>query len=111
MSYINNQSKDLYSIEFVQDLDEEASAAISGGLLFLFDQPNPQGDQVVLTVADPNLESFNNKASSYRIMGNNNWYAYTGKNYTGTRYVLKAGTTGKFTGKANNNIESAKPAY
>ena len=111
MSHINNQTKDLYSIEFVQDLDEEDSATISGGLLFLFDQPNPQGDQVVLASPDPNLESFNNKASSYRITGNRNWYVYTGKNYTGTRYVLKAGTTGRFTGKANNNIESASLAY
>ncbi|WP_375507140.1 peptidase inhibitor family I36 protein [uncultured Nostoc sp.] len=117
MSNINNQTQDLYSIELVQDLDHEAAATVSGGALYLFDNPNAGGEEEVLIAADANLgalpgvNDFSNKASSYKVTGTRSWYVYTQKNYKGTRYTLKAGTKGNFFGTyLNNNIESAKPA-
>jgi hypothetical protein len=110
MSHINNQTQDLYSIELVQDLDHEAAATVSGGALYLH---NKKGKVVVLTGRDadlgapPGVDDFDNP-SSYRITGNRNWYVYSGKNYTGRRYLLKAGTKGNFT--VNSSISSVIPS-
>ncbi|MEH1880625.1 hypothetical protein [Nostoc sp.] len=54
---------------------------------------------------------YNDKVSWYKVTGDKGWYAYTGKNYTGTAYYLKPGSKGNLYGYANNNWESAKPAY
>jgi hypothetical protein len=106
MSHINN-------IELVQDLDHEAAATVSGGALYLH---NKKGKVVVLTSPDadlgapPGVDDFNdfNNPSSYRVTGNRNWYVYSGKNFKGKRYLLKAGTKGNFT--VNSSISSVRPS-
>lgn len=108
MSNINNQ--DLYSIELVQDLDHEAAASVSGGTLYISKGYNDTGDDIGLSKGYTDLGSYKNKVSWYKVTGYKNWYAYTGKNYTGKKYTLYAGTKGNLSGNADNNIESVLPA-
>ncbi|MBN3873597.1 hypothetical protein [Nostoc sp. JL33] len=46
MSNIKNQTQDLYSIELVQDLDQEAAATVSGGKLYLSGGYNDTGYKI-----------------------------------------------------------------
>ncbi|MEH2001685.1 hypothetical protein [Nostoc sp.] len=111
MSNIKNQTQDLHSIELVQDLDHEAAATVSGGALDLSSLRNGEGSRLNnLTGRFSSLGSFNNIASWYEVTGNRNWYAWTGRNFTGTRYLLRAGRKGNLGGNANNNFESVSPA-
>lgn len=111
MSHINNQTQDLYSIELVQDLDHEDAATVSGGTLYISTGYNDTGYDVGLSKGYKSLGYYNDKVSWYKVTGDKGWYAYTGKNYTGTAYYLKPGSKGNLYGYANNNWESAKPAY
>ncbi|MDZ8137867.1 MAG: hypothetical protein RM049_21595 [Nostoc sp. DedQUE04] len=107
----NQQIKDLYSIEVVQDLSHEAAATISGGALDLSDGSNGDGarrNNIGRAVAS--FRSFNNKASWYEVTGRRDWIVYTGVNFTGKSRRLQAGTKGNFTGTFNNDIASARPA-
>ncbi|MEH2407806.1 hypothetical protein [Nostoc sp.] len=110
MSNINNQTQDLYSIELVQDLDQEAAATVSGGTLYISKGYNGTDGEIGLSKGYTDLGSYKNKVSWYKVTGYKNWYAYTGKNYTGKEYTLYAGTQGNLDGNANNNIESVLPA-
>ena len=113
MSHINNQTQDLDSIELVQDLDHEDAATVSGGKLYLSGGYNNTGYEIAASKGIKDLGKYDNTASWYQVTGDNGWYAYTGKYYTGYRYYLKPGTKGNFTGKladANNDIESIRPA-
>jgi Peptidase inhibitor family I36 len=108
MSYINNQTQDLYSIELVQDLDYETAATVSGGALRLWSGFNGTGASIVLTGAGSIPANFNNVASSYRVTGNQLWYGYTGFNYTGTRFLLTPSGVKNLLGNANNSISSVR---
>ncbi|MFN6497055.1 MAG: hypothetical protein RMX65_008630 [Nostoc sp. DedQUE01] len=108
----NKQIKDFYSIEAVQDLDHEAAATISGGVLNLSDKKDGKGAR--LNNLRGNFRSlgsrFNNRASWYEVTGRRDWIVYTGINFTGRTKRLKGGTHGNLTGFFNNNIVSARPA-
>ncbi|MBW4561805.1 MAG: hypothetical protein KME32_11745 [Mojavia pulchra JT2-VF2] len=114
MSNINQQSQDPFAIPGVSNLDQESAAAVSGGALLLSDGFNNRAARRRLNSSDRNLGSrpgvtgFNNKASWYEVTGLRDWIVYTGKNYTGNRRRLIAGTAGNFSGVFNNNIESAR---
>ncbi|MEH2251855.1 hypothetical protein [Nostoc sp.] len=111
MSNINNQTQDLYSIESVQDLDHEDAATVSGGSLDLSDLRNGKGRRLNnLTRSYATLGSFNNKATWYDVKGPRSWFAWSGKNFTGQRFLLKAGTKGNLR-FSNNNIESVSPVF
>ncbi|AKG22634.1 hypothetical protein [Calothrix sp. 336/3] len=106
----NIQSQDLFAIAGVSNIDEESAAAVSGGNLDLSDLRNGGGRRLNnLKGRFSSLGGFNNKASWYQLKGNRDWFVYTGKNFTGLRFRIKAGTKGNFAGLANNNIESARP--
>ncbi|RCJ21445.1 hypothetical protein A6770_30420 [Nostoc minutum NIES-26] len=105
----NKQIKDLYSIEAVQDLSHKAAATISGGALFLMNDSSGVGTRK-LKKAERSLGPLNNKASEYVVTGNRDWIVYTGKNFTGDSRRLQVGARGRFTGRFNNNIASARPA-
>ncbi|MEH2352811.1 beta/gamma crystallin-related protein [Nostoc sp.] len=121
MSNINNQTQDLYSIESVQDLDNEAAAIVSGGAfssgkrvlssgtLILWNSPNARGNPIGFSRGKKSLGAFNNKASSFQVVGNGDWYAFSGKDYKGFKILLRAGKIGNLPGIFNNNIESAVP--
>ena len=110
MSNINKQTQDLYNIELVQDLDHEDAATVSGGYLYLSTGYNGTGAETVYSGGDRNLYPYNNTASWYKVTGSKGWYAYTGKNYTGTRYYLRPYSKGNLYGYENNNFESVRPA-
>ncbi|MEH2371610.1 hypothetical protein [Nostoc sp.] len=110
MSNINNQTQDLYSIELVQDLDQEDAATVSGGALYISTGYNGSGSEIGLGKGYTSLGGYNNKVSWYKVTGYKGWYAYTGKNYTGQRYYLKGNSQGNLGGNANNNFESVLPA-
>jgi hypothetical protein len=109
MTNINKQSLDLFAIDGVQDLSSESAAAVSGGTLDMSALYNGQGSRLNnLKGSYRSLGWFNNIASWYQNKGNRDYIAYTGKNFTGTAYRLKAGTKGNLGGMANNNFESIK---
>lgn len=111
MTHINNQAQDLFAIDGVQELTSESAAAVSGGTLDLSSLPSGKGSRLDnLSGRYSSLGSFNNKASWYQVKGNKDWLAYTGKNFTGQVYRLKAGAKGNLGGNANNNFESVRPA-
>ncbi|MDZ7955803.1 MAG: hypothetical protein RMY16_18265 [Nostoc sp. DedQUE12b] len=110
MSNINNQTQDLYSIELVQDVDHEAAATVSGGALILSSLFNGRGTKRTYTGRNSSLGRLNNIASWFEVTGSRDWFAWTGRNFTGTRYRLRAGRAGDLSGRANNNFESARPA-
>ncbi|MEH1840026.1 MAG: hypothetical protein V7L20_14960 [Nostoc sp.] len=107
----NKQIKDFYSIELVQDLDHEAAATISGGVLDLSQLNDGKGARLDdIKVATSSLGEFNKTASWYEVTGNKDWIAYTGEKFTGESRRLKAGTKGNFAGTFNNKIKSVKLA-
>ncbi len=109
MTNITKQSLDLFAIDGLQDLSNESAAAVSGGNLDMSDLYNGQGYRLNnLKGSYSSLGSFNNKASWYQNKGNRDYIAYTGKNFTGIGYRLKAGTKGNLGGMANNNFESIR---
>ncbi|MDZ8189993.1 MAG: beta/gamma crystallin-related protein [Nostoc sp. ChiSLP02] len=108
MSHINNQTQYLDSMELLQDLEYETAATITGGSLSLFDNPNGGGQSVRLTSSDPNLQSFNNRASSFRVTPNQLWYGYTGRNYKGFRILLTPRLIKNLPGIFNNSISSIR---
>ncbi|MBE9106897.1 hypothetical protein IQ229_18785 [Nostoc cf. edaphicum LEGE 07299] len=113
MSHINNQTQDLYSIDLVQDLDQEAAATVSGGALILYSHT---GASRIITSSDKNLgappgvANFNNVASSYRVTNNQLWYGYTGLHYTGTRFLLAGSAIKNLLGGAKKTISSVRLA-
>lgn len=111
MTHINTQSQDIFAIAGVSNLDQEQAASISGGNLDMSNYANGQGSRLNdLSGNYYSLGWFNNKASWYQNKGKRDYIAYTGKNYTGKAYRLKAGTKGNLAGMANNNFESIRPA-
>ncbi|MHC5935783.1 hypothetical protein [Nostoc sp.] len=109
MSNINNQTKDLYSIEFVQDLDQETSASVSGGALVLTTDAGGEGTRRTFTGLNRSLGSFNNITSWYEVTGNRDWVVYTGRNFSGIARRLGAGKSNNLPGIFNDNVESARP--
>jgi len=117
MSNINKQSQSLDKIAGVQDISHESAAACSGGLLTLYDGTNGTGAAVAYVggvgVIANSLSTFNNRASSFKIEGNQTVRFYTGQNRTGVSTVV-GGPVGQpltnigFVGFTNfdNNIES-----
>lgn len=111
MTHINTQSQDIFAIAGVSNLDQEQAASISGGNLDMSNLPNGKGSRLNnLRGRYSSLGSFNNKASWYQNKGNRDYIAYTGKNFTGQAYRLRAGQKGNLGGMANNNFESIRPA-
>jgi hypothetical protein len=110
MSNINNQAQDLYSIELVQDLDHEDAATVSGGALVLTTDRGGDGNRRRYTRRRSTLGSLNNEFSWYEVTGNRDWFAWTGQNFTGRRYRLRAGGKGNLRPGANDNFESIRPA-
>ncbi|MBD2452211.1 hypothetical protein H6G76_34955 [Nostoc sp. FACHB-152] len=109
MSQINNQTQDLNSIELVQDLDHESAATVSGGALVLSSLRDGEGTRRTFNGRNPSLGNLNDRASWYEVTGTRDWFAYTGRNFTGTRRLLRAGTVNNLRGIFNNNFESARP--
>jgi hypothetical protein len=112
MSHISKQTQDLYSIELVQDLDQEAAATVSGGLLTLYDTVVGLGPLRITTVSDrnlgkdPNIDDFDNRASSYRVTPGQVWRAYTLPNYQGLSILLTPSGRKSLLGFFNNRISS-----
>lgn len=103
------QSQDLNQIAGVQDLSHENAAAVSGGAAVLFDGRNRRGARRRFNRRPGqgvrNLGNFNNRASSVRIDGGEQWGFALGRNFRGVKFILGAGTT-NLGGNRNNNIES-----
>ncbi len=111
MTYINKQSLDLFAIDSVQELSSESAAAVSGGNLDMSDLYNGKGSRLNnLKGSYRSLGWFNNKASWYQNKGKRDYIAYTGKNFTGKAFRLRAGTKYNLGGIPNNNFESLRPA-
>ena len=89
MSKINNQSKSLYNIEFMEDIDHESAAAISGGVtvtdVTLFSESDAQGLQFGTNKAIEDLSNFGFDNSTAFIAVNNNqtWRFYEDANFQG----------------------------
>ncbi|MEH2358490.1 hypothetical protein [Nostoc sp.] len=110
MSNINNQTQDLYSIELVQDLDQETSATVSGGALVLSSNARGEGTRRTFSAArNRSLGSFNNIASWYEVTGKRDWFVYTGQNFSGRRLRLGAGKSNNLPASFNDDVESARP--
>ncbi|MEH1844370.1 MAG: hypothetical protein V7L25_05005 [Nostoc sp.] len=117
MSNINNQNQDLYSIELVQDFDDEAAATVSGGAFGYLALWNSPDGKTVKPIEKNNIEifsskrslgRFNNIASWYFTSGKAGWIVYTRKNFKGAGFYLSPRGRGKLPGIFNNNIESVK---
>jgi hypothetical protein len=117
MSNINKQSQSLDKVAGVQDISHESAATCSGGTLILFDGTNGTGDFRTYPAGGPQsigtLLDFNNRASSFQVVGNNTWQLYTGQQFSGTS-IFVGGFFGQpvtnfgFVGitNFNNNVES-----
>jgi hypothetical protein len=74
MTSINNQTRDLFALDTVQDLDNETAAAIHGGAkIILYTDKNFQGDRLTVTANRagqrvPLNGRFNNSISSAKVI-------------------------------------------
>jgi hypothetical protein len=108
MSTINNQTKDLFAIDSVEDLSHDSAAAIQGGIL-VWDGANFTGLRRDLQ-ASPNLlrERFNDQISSIRNNTQRTWEFFTNANFTGRRFSLRPGQQFANLGSFNNQISSMR---
>ncbi|MDZ7990744.1 MAG: hypothetical protein RM022_016435 [Nostoc sp. EfeVER01] len=114
MSHISNQTQDLYSIDLVQDLDHEAAATVSGGTLTLYDTvvgPGPlrgtrSSDRNL--GADPNIDDFDNRASSYQVTPGQIWIGYLGTGFTNSSILLTPNGRKPLPALFNNRISSVR---
>ncbi|BDA76572.1 hypothetical protein CAL7716_107380 (plasmid) [Calothrix sp. PCC 7716] len=119
MPNINKKSPCFQNVAGVQDISHESAAACSGGTLILFDGTNGTGESRTYTAGGPQsigtLLSFNNRASSFQVAGNNTWRVYSGQQFSGASVIL-GGPVGQgvtnfgFVGftNFNNNVESVR---
>lgn len=112
MSNINNQNKELYSVEAVQDLSQECAAAVTGGAdVVLWSQPGPGGTplEVNSAIQDLGTYGFANRTSAIQVLNNQTWRFYAGRNFTGQYFDVGPDTgRGVLPSFIDNNIESLK---
>jgi hypothetical protein len=111
MSKINNQSKSLYNIEFMEDISHESAAAISGGAdVVLYSKENFGGNplEVNEAVSDLSLSSFDDITSSIRVNNDQTWRFYDLANYKGDYIDVGPGESLAKLEELNNDIESLK---
>ena len=90
MSKINNQSKSLYNIEFMEDIDHESAAAISGGALevtdvTLYSESDQQGVPFNTSkkIEDLSEFGFDDATGSITITNDKTWRFYEDANFQG----------------------------
>jgi len=108
MSTINNQTKDLFAIDTVEDLSHDSAAAIQGGI-FVWDGAGFTGPRRDLQ-ASPNLirQGFNDKISSITNNTQKIWAFYTNANFSGRFFLLPPGQRLGDLGSFNNQISSMR---
>ena len=83
--------------------------AQSGLDVILYEGPNFTGRALRLTQGQDSLGSFNNKASSIKVLNNQNWQFWANKNKAGKSITLRPGNYPNLTRFGlNNDIESLK---
>ncbi len=112
MKNINHTSQELHTIAGVEDLDNQNSAAISGGYALLADGSFLSGETSNLGLTSQrNLAQFDNKTSSIAVAPRRTWDFFTGRNFTGRRIRVSGGLNGQvrnLPAAFNNRISSAR---
>jgi|SRR6476469_7527897 len=107
MSTSNNQPKDLYAINTVQDLSQESAAAVQGGSLEAFEHINYGGKSIAIDMSLPYLIAFNDTISSVANYTNSYWGLYTNADFTGSCLVIAPWQEKSWVGtKYNDQISS-----
>lgn len=108
MSNINNQTKDLFALDTVEDLSHDSAAAIQGGIA-VWDGANFTGPRRDLQ-ASSNLirQAFNDKISSIHNNTQKVWEFFSNANFSGRRFSLRPGQRLGNLGSFNNQISSMR---
>jgi Beta/Gamma crystallin len=100
MSKINKQSKSLYNIVAVEDIDHESAANYSGGAVTvtdvtLYSEPNKQGFRFPSNKAIEDLSEFgfNDATGSITVANDQTWRFYSDANFQGTSFIVRPGQT------------------
>ncbi|MBW4536668.1 MAG: beta/gamma crystallin family protein [Pleurocapsa minor HA4230-MV1] len=113
MTKINNQSNRLDNINFVQDLDNESAAAVSGGKavpdVILYSKKNRRGKSLQVNdgIADLSKDNFDDSSSSV-VVNSGTWRLYTEPNFKGQSIDVESDTARDLPGRFNNSISSLK---
>lgn len=109
----NTKSQLLHEIAGVEDLNNENSAAVSGGVALLADKFD-LGGRINRVTSTGNLRKLVNRASSIVVPAGNIWDFFTGINGKGRRIRVAGGKNGRVLNlvsgniRFNNNIEFAR---
>jgi Beta/Gamma crystallin len=114
-NFTNNLNKQLF-----QELDDKVAANLSGGKAVLYEDSYKKGDfsgrspQFFIGTDDLGYYNFDNKTSAIKISKGEKWNFYSGKNKTGKKTTLGAGSYDyydlKEKGITNDSISSLKIA-
>nr|MDZ8003338.1 peptidase inhibitor family I36 protein [Nostoc sp. DedSLP05]MDZ8100852.1 peptidase inhibitor family I36 protein [Nostoc sp. DedSLP01] len=101
-------TNNLYAIDTVQDLNEESAAAVQGGIL-VYTGANFRGRRDVQATRNLGSVGLNNVISSIRNNTRKTWVFYTGTNFSGSRFSLRAGQSFSSLNRTfNNQISSLR---
>jgi len=85
--------KEVQNEELFQELDNEVAASCSGGVVSLYEHDRFQGPSLSFRNGATDLRNwnFNDKTSSLRIVGNEEWAFYREPAFRGTPVILGRG--------------------